>query len=229
MEHKGNFSHNLTLDELAVFLPAVIFGAEGETDGAGEPTGDQSNNDGAGSDDDKDEPKDDGKTDEDTSGLKSALAKERSRAAAAEKALKAELKTREARELAEKSDLEKAQINEQKATERAERLSSGLLQRDLNDAIRTAAKAAGFIDVTDAIDGVDRTALSYTQDSDDPTNIEIDAKSIEAEVKKLATKKPHFIRSGTDDGEPTGSQFGGSAKKKTTTEDDLKKKYPALR
>jgi len=223
----------LDLQLLEELLPAVIFGAEGDDDGS--PGDGESGDDGdAGSsaDDDND---DDGQNDDDdeknkdTDGLKSALRKERARANAAEKALKAKTKAEEEAKLAEKTEIEQAQTREQQAKDRAEKLATGLLQRDLNDAIRQAARDLNFIDVDDAVQGVDRSSLVWTQDDDDPTDIVIDTKSVEREVKKLATKKSHFIRSGTDDGEPTGSQFGGSKKKKTTQDDELKKKYPALR
>ena len=228
MKDKGIFD----IEELAALLPSVIFGAEGDDEGSSNnDDGDNSNegNDGAGSDDaNKDKVHDDA-DDPKVKGLKAALEAERKRAAAAEKRAKAAEKEKADRELAEKSDLEQSQVREQRATERAEKLANGLLQRDLNDAIRTAAVAAGFIDPSDAIDGVERAKLVYEQDGEDPTNITIDQKTVEAAVKALATKKPHFIKSGTDDGDPTGSQFGGSRKKKTTTDDELRKKYPALR
>lgn len=227
MEHKGN------LETLELLLPAVIFGAEGDDDGAsteGNDGDNQSNDDDdAGSDDvNKDEVHDDA-DDERTKGLRSALAKERARANKAEKAAKQAQKEKEERELAEKSEVEQSQIREQKALERAEKLANGFLQRTLNDAIRKAANDLKFIDPSDAIEGVERSGFVYSQDDDDPAEVEIDEKSITAAVKALAAKKPHFLKTGTDDGEPTGGQFGGSRKKKTTTEDEFKKKYPALR
>lgn len=229
MKDKGIFD----IEELAALLPSVIFGAEGDDEGSSNnDDGDNSNNDNgdnAGSDDATKDKSHDDADDPKVKGLKAALEAERKRAAAAEKRAKAAEKEKADRELAEKSDLEQAQVREQKAAERAEKLANGLLQRDLNDAIRTAAVAAGFIDPSDAIDGVERAKLIYEQDSDDPSDITIDQKTVDAAVKALAAKKPHFIQSGTDDGDATGSQFGGSRKKKTTTDDDLRKKYPALR
>lgn len=230
MEHKGN------LETLELLLPAVIFGAEGEGEGndasASTDSNDADNSDNdddAGSDDaNKDEVHNDA-DDERTKGLRSALAKERARANKAEKAAKAALKEKEDRELAEKSEVEQAQIREQKAQERAEKLANGFLQRTLNDAIRKAANDLKFIDPSDAIEGVERSGFVYSQDDDDPAEVEVDEKSITAAVKALATKKPHFLKTGTDDGEPTGGQFGGSRKKKTTSEEEFKKKYPALR
>ena len=67
------------------------------------------------------------------------------------------------------------------------------------------------------------------QDDDDPSVITIDQKSIAAQVKALSTKKPHFIKTGTEDGEPTGSSFGGTkTPKKTNRSDELKAAYPSL-
>lgn len=230
MKNKGIFD----IEELAAMLPSVIFGAEGDDDGSsddsdGDDNNSNDNGDNAGSDDANKDKSHDDADDPKVKGLKAALEAERKRAAAAEKRAKAAEKEKADRELAEKSDLEQAQVREQKAAERAEKLAAGLLQRDLNGAIRTAATNAGFIDPSDAIDGVERANLVYSQDDDDPSDITIDQKTVEAAVKALATKKPHFIKSGTDDGDATGSQFGGSRKKKTTTDDELRKKYPALR
>lgn len=231
MEHKTD------LEALELLLPAVIFGAEDDgsddsgSDDGGNADGENEDSD-AGSDADEEGDANDDHddaNDDRTKGLKSALRKERARAAAAEKKLKAKEKAEADAELAKRSDIEQAQIREQKALERAEKLANGFLQTNLNAAIREAAKNAGFIDPSDAIEGVDRTGITYEQDEDDPSQVDIDQKTIVAAVKKLAAKKPHFIRSGTDDGEPTGSQFGGSRQKKQTTEDELKKKYSALR
>lgn len=221
------------LDALELLLPAVIFGAEGDDDGA--------DDDGAGSDDagsdsddegDDDEGEDGGHEDADdpkTKGLRSALAAERKKAAALDKKLKQKEKAEAAAALAEKSELEQEQIKAKQAEERAEKLSNGFLQRSLNDSIRDAARTLNFIDVSDAIAGVDRSSLEYEQDSDDPSNVEVDEDTVLAAVKALAKKKPHFVRTGTDDGEATGSPMGGSRKKKSTSEDELRSKYSALR
>lgn len=223
----------ITLSELEELLPVVFFGAEGEGDD--ESGSDESDDDDAGSDDDNgsDNEHDDA-NDPKVKGLKSALAAERARADAAEKKLKAAqakaAKDQSDRELADKSEVEQAQTREQNANGRAAKMAAGLLRRDLDDAIRAAAVKLNFIDPSDAISGVDRAKLTYTQDEDDPSIIDIDLKTVETEVKAIATKKPHFIQAGTDDGEPTGGQFGrGGKKKKQSSEDALKDKYPGLR
>lgn len=224
------------LDALELLLPAVIFGAEGDDDGdadGGAGSDDAGSDSDENSDDDSDDSGDDsGHDDADdpkTKGLRSALAAERKKAAALDKKLKAKEKAEAAAALAEKSELEQEQIKAKQAEERAEKLSNGFLQRSLNDSIRDAARTLNFIDVSDAIAGVDRSTLTYEQDSDDPSDVEVDEDTVLAAVKALAKKKPHFVRTGTDDGEPTGSAMGGSRKKKTTSEETLKQKYAALR
>lgn len=226
-----------TLAELELLLPAVIFGAEGEGDGDGSDGG-EGEGDGAGSDNDDagdgdgDDSGNGGHDDADdpaVKGLKAALAAERKKNAALEKKQKAADKAKADAELAEKSEVEQAQIKIQQAEERAQKLANGFLQSNINAAIREAAKDLGFIDTDDAIAGVERSGIVYEQDDDDPSEVEVDTASVVVAVKALAKKKPHFVRTGTDDGEPTGGQFGGSRKKKKTTDDALKEKYSALR
>lgn len=213
----------------------LIIGAEGEgseqgssdNTSGGDDAGDggenqEENSSSSQEHDDADDPK--------VKGLKSALAAERARADAAEKDLKKRQKAEEAAELAKKDELEREKIRADAATEKATKLAEGLLKRDINAAIRAEAEKAGFIDVDDALAGVDRTSIIAEQHEDDPTQISIDLKTITTQVKALAAKKPHFIKQGTDDGEATGSQFGGSKqKKKGTDEDTLKELYPSLR
>ena len=218
-------------EELLKLFPAVLIGAEG--DGEGDGDGGQ-NDDGEndGENEDKDAGQDDNDKTEDKSdnaNLLKALQAERRARAAAEKEAKALKKAQDERELSEKSELEQAQTRLQERETRAQELASALLNRDLNDAIRKAAQAAQFIDTDDAIAGVDRNKLSYEQDEDDPTQVTIDEKSVEREVKALAAKKRHFIRTGTDDGEPSGSQFGGKGGgSKGDREKTLRSKYPTL-
>lgn len=224
------------LDALELLLPAVIFGAEGEDEGGAGDDGAGSEGAGSDSDDEGDDDEGDGEDgghddadDPKTKGLRTALAAERKKAAALDKKLKQKEKAEAAASLAEKSELEQEQIKAKQAEERAEKLSNGFLQRSLNDSIRDAARTLNFIDVSDAIAGVDRSALEFEQDADDPSDVNVDEDTVLAAVKALAKKKPHFVRTGTDDGEPTGSSMGGSRKKKTTSEDELKAKYSALR
>ena len=128
----------------------------------------------------------------------------------------------------EANELEETRTKLQESTSRTEELAAGLLSRDLNKAIEDEAKKQNFIDPSDAINGVDRLKLVYDQDDEDPTDIDIDLASVIAEVKRLAASKPHFISRGTDDGEPSGSGFGGSKKQKKNSEDQMRELYPSL-
>lgn len=212
-------------------VPDLIVGhddGDGDGDG-GSNDGDPGDGEGEGDEGDSSDgtaPKPKGEAD---GGLKAALAAERARANKADKELKALRKAKADADLAEKSELDQLTAKEQAANDKVARLSAGFLRTALDGAIRSEAAKLGFIDATDAIDGVDRTALSYEQDDDDPSVITIDQKSIAAQVKALSTKKPHFIKTGTEDGEPTGSSFGGTkTPKKTNRSDELKAAYPSL-
>lgn len=225
MEHKG-----FTLSDMEELLPAVIFGAEGEGEGdSSSDSGDNGDNgEDAGSDSGNADEGTNGEDDKDpAAGLKSALQKERARANRLEKEAKARAKADEARALAEKSEIEQAQIKLQQAEDRAARLSTGYVNTAIERAIEKAASE--FIDPDDAIQGVDRKAITFEQDDEDPSIVKVDAKSVKAAVDALAKKKSHLLKAGTNDGEPTGGQFGGSgSKKKSTTEDELRAKYPSL-
>jgi hypothetical protein len=86
-----------------------------------------------------------------------------------------------------------------------------------------------FLDADDAIAGVDRSLIDADQDDEDPTDILVNEETVRAAVKALAARKPHFIRTGTEDGEPTGSPFGGrKGGSKKSSEDTLRDLYPAL-
>lgn len=128
----------------------------------------------------------------------------------------------------EANELDEVRTKLQASNSRTEKLAAGLLSRDLNKAIEDEAKKQKFIDPSDAINGVDRSKLVYDQDDEDPTDIDIDLTSVIAEVKRLAASKPHFITRGTDDGEPSGSGFGGSKKQKKSSEDQMRELYPSL-
>lgn len=235
MRIKGTSLAAVKLDEL---LPYLIIGAE-DGDEGGEGGEGESGDSGAGSGDgDSGEGEGDGEGGEngseddskpDVTGLKSALARERAANKAKEKELKALRKAREAEENAKKSDLEKAQAEAEANKTKAEKLAAGFLKTNINSAIRRAAEKAGFIDPDDALAGISREDITFEQDEDDPSEVEVDQKSVDKAVKALATKKPHFVKSGTDDGEPSGSQFGGSKKQKKTSDDELRDKYPSLR
>jgi hypothetical protein len=223
-----------------------ISGAEGEGDqGAAGSTGDNSTDDDAsggagssssssddasGSGDDSTDHDDDDKSSDDKAELKEALRKERAANKAKEKELKRLQRQQEDAELAKKDETEAERLRRERAEERLTKLASGYLKTRLDQAIRDAATKLNFVDVNDALAGVDREALTFEQDEDDPSDVTIDEKSVAREVKALATRKPHWVKAGTDDGEPTGSTFGGAGRRKGkgTNEETLRSKYPAL-
>lgn len=214
-------------------LPNFIIGAEGEgeensSDDSRGDAGDSSSNDlgNAGSNSDGSQEHDDA-DDPKVKGLKTALESERDKAKRLEKENKRLAKAQEDRELAEKDEIEREKIRADKAEEKNQRLAAGFLKSNLDSAIRAAA--ATFIDPTDALDGVDRSKISVEQDDDDPSIVTIDSKSVEKVVKDLATRKPHFLKTGTSDDEPTGSQFGAPPRKKKNSEEVYKENYPSLR
>lgn len=220
-------------------LPEIIFGAEDDGDDAGDASGDandssgdssgdQSGAAGSSSDSSKGQTHDDA-DDEKTIGLRTALASERKSTKDMAKQLRVLQKEKEDRDLSEKTDIEQANTRAERATEKAEKLAAGIRNRDVSAAIKQAAQDAGFIDVSDALEGVDRSGLTIEQDDDDPSIVTLDKKAIEKLVKDLGTKKPHFLKKGTDDGEPSGSQFGGNRRKAKTADEDYKDKYPSLR
>jgi hypothetical protein len=214
----------------------LVIGAEGEgenppAEGSDDPPAGDADSQGASSDsqDPPDGDDDDDIADDDPAkGLKTALRAERRKAKALERENRQFKAAQEEAALKDASELEKAQAKLTKAEERTKTLASGLLTRDLNAAIRAEAEKMGFVDVDDALAGVDRAQLKFTQDDEDPTDISIDIRTVTAQVKSLASRKPHFIKTGTTDGQPTGSQFGGSKQKQSSTADDLKALYPGL-
>lgn len=215
-------------------LPEFIFGFEGEEDGdSGDSSNDSGNDSGeqngaAGSSSDSSSKHDDA-DDPNVKGLKAALETERRERKALEKKIKAAEKVQEEAALAEKSEAEREKIRAEKAEEKATKLAAGFVRKSLDSAIDAAAKKAGFIDTDDALKGVDRSDIPVEQDEDDPSEVTIDTKAVERLVKALAAKKPHFIRTGTEDGEATGSGFGGSKPKKKTAQDQDLENYPSLR
>lgn len=219
-------------------LPEVIFGAE-ENDGqenasgdSDESTGDSSKGEdgaaGSSSSDQSGSDEHDDANDPKTAGLKSALAAERKARKDEAKELKVLREEKEARELAAKSDVEREQIRADKASEKLTKLAAGYLKSATDTAIAKAAEKAGFLDTDDALAGVDRDSLGIEQDDEDPSIVTIDTKAVEKAIKALGLKKPHFLKTGTDDGDPTGSQFGGSKKKPKSEDAALKAKYPSL-
>jgi len=220
-------------NELERLLPPFIIGAEGEDDSSGgDPAGDPT----GGQEDPQDDPNaseehdDDSPDDDDPlKGLKTGLNKERAKNKALERENRKLRAAQEQRELEEKTEIEQERIKREKAEAKAEKLAQGYRTRELNSAIEKAAQKLNFLDIDDAISGVDKESITIEQDDEDPSDVTVDLKAVEKAVKALAAKKPHFIRRGTTDGEPTGEQFGGSkSKKPETTEETFRKQYPGL-
>lgn len=172
---------------------------------------------------------------EDVSGLKSALQKERDEKKALDKELKALRKDKEARENAEKTEVQRATEAEAKQSTKVQKLAAGFRQNVVNSAILKAAANAKFLDPSDALRPEVIEAIGVEQDEDDPSQVTIDEASVTRAVKALATSKKHYLA--TDDTKQrqqqapkSGSSFGGGAPQPNLTADEqaLAKRYPAL-
>lgn len=161
--------------------------------------------------------------------LQKALNAERRNSKKLERELRKERNVKAAVSQEENDTVEEAKQREAAALARSEKLAAGILKRDIDSAIREAAREAKFIDVEDAVNGVDRTKITFDQDDEDPTDIDIDLTTVSTVVKALAAKKQHFIRKGTNDGEATGSAHGGTRRRKTQTPEEVyAERYPSL-
>lgn len=210
--------------------PRVIQGAEGEADDppAEEENDDPDDPDAGDNPEEQEENGDDDKAKADLAAVQKALEAERritKRLDRENRRLKA---TQEAKKEEKDESLEATQQEAQLAKAKAEKLAAGLLRRDVDAAIKDAARELKFLDVEDALNGVDRSKIVFDQDDEDPTDIDIDLDTVKIAVKALATRKPHFLNKGTDDGDATGSPFGGSRKKKQDDEATLREYYPSL-
>lgn len=219
-------------DDFWNLFPEVIFGREGDEGNNDEGTGDGDDVEDEGDpvdDDTNDQPKST-KTDEDFANLEKALKAERREGKAKERELNRLRAGQAQKQESENEDLETTKRDLLTEREKTQKLASGLLKRTVDAAIKDAARDLKFIDVEDAINGVDRSALVVDQDDEDPSDIDLDTDSVIAAVKKLAAKKPHFITKGTDDGSPTGSSMGGSRRRnsKVSEEEELRNLYPGL-
>jgi len=210
--------------------PGVILGAEGEPEPKTDPDPKEDLED-PDDPEDKGEGEGEGTTDkskEDFEAVQKALDAERRITKRQERELKRLRITQETGKEEKQEDLERTRQESEAVKAQNQKLAAGLLTRDVDAAIREAAKDAKFIDPEDAVNGVDRSKIVAEQDDEDPTDIFVDETTVQAAVKALATKKSHFIRSGTDDGDATGSPFGGSKKKKQQDEEALRELYPSL-
>lgn len=165
-----------------------------------------------------------------TAGLKSALRKERMARKKAERELR-KLKAKQS----QSDDDEKSEEDKDKskstpdpaAEERATKLARKLRDQAIDNALLKFTEK--FQDPEDVLRLVDRKEIDVDQDEDDPSEIEVDLESVEDAVKALAQKKPHLLK-GREGRVQSGSKFGGKKKSKQgLSEEELRKKYPALR
>lgn len=168
--------------------------------------------------------------DKDTSGLKSALKKERDERRALAKEIKELRKFKDEADSKDKTEGEKAQAVATKAQQKADRLAVKLRDTALENVVTKLATKHKFVDIDDALRLIDRSEIQIDQDEDDPSDLTIDEKSVDKALKALAEKKPHLI--GDGEGLPaSGSKFAGGRKNTDPNADNeaLKQKYPALR
>lgn len=222
-------------EPLWLMLPTWFLGAEGEgdddsNDDADDGEADDDGDDSDDSDDSKGDDKDDkGEKPSTTESLLKALREERTARKAAEKLVKASERAKSRNTEGDKAALKQAEEDLADSKKRTEGLAAAFKKSAVDRAIEKAARTAKFRDTDDALAMVDRNLLDIDQDEDDPASVDIDADSVKRAVKKLADTKKHLIMSGTDDDEPTGSQFGGKGKKnKQTTEEVYQKRYSSL-
>lgn len=211
---------------------------EGSTDGAADDTG--GDGDAGGGDDGGDGDTDDGDLPDDLEGLRKALKSERDLRRKAEKGLK--LTDREKRKLekaqadikaAEDGEVAAAKTAAEKSAQQVTKLAGQLRQNALEGAITRAARALKFRDPDDAITQLQRSnfaGIDIDQDDDDPSDIEINQKTVDKAVKAIATAKPHWLIA-AGDGSPSGSSFNGGKPDggKVDKNKEYAERYPALR
>lgn len=210
-----------------------IIGFEGESgeveggkpaeDAPGENGKPEANKSGDAADDKSKEP-------EDVTGLKTALETERKNNKEMAKQLKKLTDAQEAAANKDKTDGEKATIEANKAKTQTAALATKLKDGAVNLVILKHAGVLKFADVDDALRLIDRDAVTVTQEEDDPSDVEVDEASVKKALEKLAKSKPHLIKV-EGSGGPSGGKFGGGGKgdKGKLSDEELKKKYPALR
>lgn len=222
-------------DDILFTLPEFIFGAEGEEDGTDDEqnsstnssndSGEQQENAGSGSESSQEN----NSSDDEAAALRRALDAERKLSKQREKELKAFQKKQQEAEDAEKTESEREKSRADKAETALTKLAAGYRTEKLHSAIRNAA--GDFVDMDDVIAAIEREgSVGVEQDEEDPSQVTIDDAALKAAIKRLATKKPHWLKTGTSDGEKSGSKFGnGQGKKKPSGDEALMERYPALR
>jgi hypothetical protein len=212
-------------------------GSEGGSDGDSDDTGGDDDT-GGGDDDGGDGGGDD--LPDDLEALKKALKTERDLRRKAEKGQK--LTDRENRKLkkaqedikaAEEGEVAAAKKSAETAAEKVKTLGAKLKQSALERAITEAARKAKFRDPDDVITQLQRNnfaGIDIDQDEEDPSDIEIDAASVEKAVKAVATAKPHWLIA-AGDGSPSGGSFNGGKPggKPGDKNKEYAERYPALK
>ena len=200
--------------------------AEGEDDG-----GDSGDNKGDTGGDDKKDDEVDQPGKDDNAGLLKALQEERALRKKAEKDNAKRTQAEKDKELLEQGEIVKLKADVEARDERLKKLGERYFKDKVDAAIREEARKFNFIDVSDALAGVDRSIIAAEQDDDDPATVAWEPANLTKAVKQLAESKKHLIKQGTDDGEPTGSSYGGgkgNKGKEKNSEDNLKALYPNL-
>lgn len=217
---------------LTITKPIVGFdeGGEGEGPGEGEGQGTPGEDSGEGRGDSGGAGEGDAGKD-DTSGLKSALEKERADRKKLEKELSTFRKAQQTATDAEKSEVDRLKGENERTAAKATKLAQGFRQNAIETAVLKAAGVAKFRDPSDALRTEVMAAIGVEQDEDDPTKVEIDEATVTEAIKKLAKSKPHYIATDAPRPPKSGSSFsgGGTSPKGDAVTDELKRKYPALR
>lgn len=166
---------------------------------------------------------------EDTTGLKSALEKERADRKALEKRVKAYEKAQQEKDDAEKTEVQRLADQNSTASQKVAKLAAGFRKTAVEAAIVKAAGKANFTDPTDALRQEVIEAIGVEQDEDDPTQVTIDEASVTEAIKQLARAKPHYLGQQKTPPPPSGSKFGGNNNNHTPAmEQQLAARYPAL-
>jgi hypothetical protein len=168
---------------------------------------------------------------EDVTGLKSALEKERNDRKLLEKELKEFRTAKQAKEDADKTEVQRLTDYQTTLTERYTKLANGYRDSAIRDAVIKAATEAKFLDPSDALRAEVLSNLPVEQDEDDPTRVTIDLTELGKRVKKLGTDKPHYLAQAPRGAGKSGSTFGGSTggNNQGSEQAALQSKYPALR
>lgn len=166
---------------------------------------------------------------DDTTGLKSALQKERADRKAMEKKLQAFEKAQREAEDKEKTEIQRLTDQGSASTAKLQKLADGFRKNQVESAIVKAATDAKFTDPTDALRSEVIAAIGVEQDEDDPTQVTVDEATVLAAIKKLAKDKPHYLATTKKVLPPSGSKFGGNqTPQQQTQEQMLRAQYPAL-